>query len=72
MFLLDWEKDLLETDLDARCGDSLHTTIREKIALNCERVAMLIRNMKYRTVEEFKKNNSTKCPQCGRETLTID
>jgi len=48
-------------------------TEREFIAKEMERKARTVRNMIYRTMEEFKqKNPEQKCPNCGKKELDID
>ena len=48
-------------------------TTREFIAREMERKARNIRDMVYRTMEEFKeKNPERKCPNCGKQELDID
>lgn len=45
----------------------------ELTAFELERAAKRIRNMVYRTEEEFKKMNpERKCPKCGAQELDID
>ena len=48
-------------------------TDREFIAQEIERHGRRVRNMIYRTLEEFKaKNPEGKCPNCGHKELDID
>ena len=48
-------------------------TLREVIAQEASRAAKKIREMKYRTFEEFKaKNPEGICPICGEKDLDID
>ena len=74
---LDWEDMLLNENLDDLFpGDPvLHGEItkRELIARDLERNAQKIRNMKYKSLNEFKddKENSI-CPNCGAPDLDID
>lgn len=75
--------ELLTYDLDAKVkfdqywldenGYSDGITRRELIAWEMERKAQRIRNMKYRTFEEYKeKNPEGICPKCGKKDLDID
>ena len=48
-------------------------TTQELLAYEFERSAKAIRDMRYRTFEEFKaKNPEGICPQCGKKELDID
>ena len=48
-------------------------TTQELLAYEFEKKASIIRNMKYRTLEEFKeKNPDGICPKCGKKELDID
>lgn len=80
-----YKKDLLEEPLDKIVGTKEIRykngceTYNEKITnrdLIIEEMLCLIENikeMKYRTFEEFKeKNPNQKCPYCGQKTLGVD
>lgn len=48
-------------------------TNQEFVAHEFERHALRIREMKYRTLEEFRKKNPEGiCPKCGKKELDID
>jgi hypothetical protein len=74
------EKDLFSDKIDESFTDDAQfiknngdISLREVVARDFERKARLIREMKYRTLEEFKKNNpERKCPVCKQKTLDID
>lgn len=76
-------KDLLTRDLDEKVGMDKYwleeneyrndITRRELIAWELERHALRIREMEYRTFEEYQeKNPERKCPWCGERNLDID
>ena len=75
-----WKSDLFSTKIDEPFStdrmfikENGNITLREVIAQQFERVAKRIRNMKYRTLEEFKEKNPERiCPVCGNKTLDID
>ena len=72
----DDEQALLNSNLDDYFTDCTSfiekhgkITRREEIARHFERLAKLIRTMKFRTFEEFKfakENGLALCPQCGK------
>lgn len=84
-FMQNWLKDLLGDDFFEDCRldknwreehgyerDDIVTT-QELIAHEFEKHAYIIRQMKYRTFEEFKtKNPEWVCPMCGKKELDID
>ncbi len=81
-FLLNWE-ELLLGDKDKLDGSFTndaqfirdHGVIssRELIARELEKHGRTIRNMKYRTNDEFKRLNPEKiCPNCNQKELDID
>jgi hypothetical protein len=79
-----YKKQLLHEDLDRITELQLDVpftkkvymskiTEREFIAKEMERHARRIRDMIYRSMEEFKqKNPERKCPNCGEKELDID
>lgn len=77
--LLHWEKRLLQDNLDEPFTDDGgfikehgNISLREFLAKNLENHAQRIRDMKWRTTEEFKKSNPKWiCPNCGNP-LDVD
>lgn len=54
-------------------GRDAVVTRQELLAYEFECCAKKIRNMKYRTFEEFKEKNPERiCPKCGKKELDID
>lgn len=83
--LKDWEKDFFKEDFHEDCGMDANwkeeigykrdeiVTRQELLAYEFERAAIKIRDMVYRTFEEFKeKNPEWICPKCGQKELDID
>ena len=70
-FLLNWEEELLNEKFNQLFPgekDTKGMTYREVIALELEKHAKIIRNMKWVTHEEFLNDYHTgkaKCPKCG-------
>ena len=77
-----WEPYLLGISLDEQCSNCSEfvaengpITIRDILARQFEYEAQIIREMKWRTFEEFEKDPEKKCPNCGacgRENWNID
>lgn len=66
--LADWAESLIYDDIDKiyhNTNGGEYLPIRELIAQYCEEVAQKIRNMKYRTIDEYKLINPHGiCPEC--------
>ena len=79
-YLKDWEDVLLDQELDksfTTCDEFIaengDISRREVVAREFERGAARIREMKYRTHEEYKEQNPDGiCPKCGKKELDID
>lgn len=74
-FLLNWEQDLLEKDLDEQFTNDASfieengdISRREVIARACERAAAKIRGMHFMAYPDM---STAKCPQCGH-ALDVD
>lgn len=78
-----YTKELLTKDLDKIVGFDRNTlkeigydkpiTYREMYAWELERHGQRIREMVYRTFEEYKEKNPNRiCPKCGKKELDID
>ena len=70
-----WGSQLLEKNLDERFpGESMDKrTWREVLVQEAEWAVSKVKEMKYRTMEEFKKENPDRiCPQCKQKELDID
>lgn len=78
--LADWQDSLLEKDIDGQFTDDSYfikehgnITLREVLAQEFEKGARRIRDMVYRTEQEFReKNPERNCPKCGKHDLDID
>lgn len=78
--VLDWENNLLNQDIEEPfSSDSWfnetygNPSRREMLAREFEKQARRIRQMKYRTFEEYKQMNPERiCPNCGEKQLDID
>ena len=78
--LKEWKNSLFEGSFDkpfTNCASFIkehgNVSLREVIAQEFEKCAKIIRNMKYRTYEEFIEKNPEKiCPKCGKKMLDID
>jgi hypothetical protein len=65
-----WDKFSTDPIFIQECGD---ITFQEVLAREFEKNARKIRNMKYRTMDEFRElNPERKCPMCGKRELDID
>lgn len=81
-YLQEWITYILDIDLEKQFSDCSEfvaqngpITIREVVARECEKAARNIREIKWRTFEEFEKDPEKKCPKCGasgRENWNID
>lgn len=72
---IEWLRDLLEKDTSEiqMEGSCISMDTREIVALELERMAKRIRNMKIKTYEEFKKiKDNFKCPVCKSSDYCID
>ena len=67
-----WEDKFLEDDFREKVKNEEYTW-QEFIARHFEQNAKKIRNMEYRTMDEYRKlNPERKCPKCGQQQLDID
>jgi hypothetical protein len=79
-FLLFWMKELCSENIDQSFSNDSEflrengdITTREVIAREFEEYAQRIRNMRWVTYEQWKKDpDRTICPECGQEELDID
>lgn len=78
-YLLDWMKDLCSDKIDEQFTDDPGfiaengpITTREVIAREFEKFGDRIRQMKWITEEQWKKDENKVCPGCGSAHLDID
>lgn len=70
LLLEPWEDVLFEENIDEKFHDT-NKTKREIILEELERSKILIRNMHFRTEEEWDNASNPKCPKCNGE-LDLD
>jgi rubredoxin len=74
-YMLDWEDSLLDKFNEPFPGekDTEGMTYGQVVALEMERAAQSIREMKWHTDEEWQEAKDTAvCPRCGKQNFDID